>query len=412
MPKSFSFNHAGVGWSISLRGNLMQETRWAQVWMTIGLLWFLMAIAVAPTNKIYQQGLVASLWLPTLLFAWSARARLRELVNKQRWVYLPILGLLVWSLISLAWTNAPDLAREAKRLLYIVVFLMFFPIFANGRPDRVIRVMQWGGVGLAVTALVAIVKFYGVDGNVWGARLEGLGELAHPILGGYVIGLAAVWLALWPPSTDRLQMVWVVALGLLCAFVMLCQSRGAGLALFFTILAMPVWSSDRRSRIIAAAALIVAVLAIWFFESFVVARGVSYRPQILMASMQMISEHPWLGLGLGGDYQVFASGEYFDHSHNLFTHVAIELGLPGLLLWCAIWLAVLYEAWKAREALYAKGVIGIWVFSTLAMQFDAASLSGTPRPEWFISWLPVGLASVLVWARVSSGACDKISRST
>ena len=73
------------------------------------------------------------------------------------------------------------------------------------------------------------------------------------------------------------------------------------------------------------------------------ARGVSYRPQILMASLQMIAEHPWRGLGLGGDYKVFADGMYFDHAHNLFTHVAIELGLPGLLLWCAAWLAILYE---------------------------------------------------------------------
>jgi len=390
----------------------MQEKRWAQVWMTIGLLWFLLAIAVAPTNKIYQQGLVALLWVPAILFSWSARARLRELFYEQRWIYLPMLGLLGWSLISLAWTNAPDLAREAKRLLYIVVFLLFFPVFANGRPERVMRIMQWGGLGLAATALVAIVRFYGVDGNDWTSRLQGLGELSHPILGGYVIGLAAVWLAFWPPGNRRMQGVWAVALSLLCAFVMLSQSRGAGVALFFTILAMPVWSGDRRSRIIAAAALIVAVLAVWFFESFVVARGVSYRPQILMASLQMISEHPWLGLGLGGDYRVFASDQFFDHTHNLFTHVTIELGLPGLLLWCSIWLAVLYEAWKARETLYAKGIIGIWLFSTLAMQFDAASLSGTPRPEWFISWLPVGLASLLVWARVDSSACDKISRST
>ncbi|WP_448106107.1 O-antigen ligase family protein [Pseudomonas azerbaijanoccidentalis] len=390
----------------------MQEKRWAQVWMTIGLLWFLLAIAVAPTNKIYQQGLVAFLWLPAILFSWSARARLRELFHGQRWVYLPMFGLLVWSLISLAWTNAPDVAREAKRLFYIVMFLLFFPILANGRPERVIRIMQWGGIGLAATALIAIIKFYGVDGNAWASRLEGLGELSHPILGGYVIGLAAVWLAFWPPSTGRVQVLWMVALAVLCAFVMLSQSRGAGLALFFTILAMPVWSGDRRSRIIAAVALVVAVLAIWFFESFVVARGVSYRPQILMASLQMIAEHPWLGLGLGGEYKVLVLDQYFDHTHNLFTHVTIELGLPGLLLWCATWLAVLYTAWKARETLYAKGIIGIWLFSTLAMQFDAASLSGTPRPEWFISWLPVGLASLLVWARVNSDACDKISRST
>lgn len=390
----------------------MHEKRWAQAWMTIGLLWFLLAIAVAPTNKVYQQGLVALLWLPTLLFVWSARVRLGEMFYEQRWIYLPVLGLLAWSLISLSWSSAHEISREAKRLLYIVVFLLFFPIFANGRPERVIRIMQWGGMGLAVTAVVSIVMFYGIAGNVWSARAEGLGELSHPILGGYVMGLAAVWLVLWAPRAGWMQAVWAMALVVLGVFVLLSQSRGAALALFLTLLAMPIWCRDRRSRVIAAAALLVAFLAFFFFESLVTARGVSYRPQILVSSLQMIAEHPWRGLGLGSDYKVFASGQYFDHAHNLFTHVTIELGLPGLLLWCAAWLAVLREAWKARESFYARGMIGIWLFSTLAMQFDAASLSGTPRAEWFISWLPVGLASVLVWARVNSDACDKISCSS
>jgi len=390
----------------------MQTTRWAQAWMTMGLLWFLLAIALAPTNKLYQQGLIVLLWLPALVFAWPARARLKELFREQRWVYLPLLGLFVWSLISLSWTNVDEPSREAKRLLYIAVFLLFFPVFANARPEKVIRVMQWGGIGLAVTALLAIIKFYWINGNVWYARAEGLGELAHPILGGYVIGLAAVWLVHWIPRNRVIQAGWALALVLLGMFVVLSQSRGAALALLLTLLAMPIWSRDRRSRIIAAAALTVAMLAFWFFESLVLARGVSYRPQILLASLQMIAEHPWTGLGLGGNYKVFTEGQYFDHAHNLFTHVAIELGLPGLFLWCAVWLAVLREAWKARETLYAQGVIGIWLFSTLAMQFDAASMTGTPRAEWFISWLPIGLASVLVWARASSEACDKIPRSS
>jgi len=390
----------------------MHEKRWAQTWMSIGLLWFLLSIAVAPTNKVYQQGLAVFLWLPALLFAWSARARLKEVVYEQRWIYWPLLGLLVWALISLSWSSEQDLGREPKRLLYIVVFLLFFPIFANGRPERVIRIMQWGGVGLAAATAVAIVKFYVMTGNAWTARAEGLGELSHPILGGYVIGLAAVWLLLWSPRTGLLQAVWAVALAVLGVFVLLSQSRGAGLALFFTILAMPIWCRDHRSRVVAAAALIVAFLAFWFFESFVMARGVSYRPQILMASLHMIAEHPWSGLGLGSDYRVLASGQSFDHAHNLFSHITILLGIPGLLLWCAVWLGVLREAWKSRETLYGKGIIGIWLFSTLAMQFDAASMSGTPRAEWFISWLPIGLASVLVWARVKPGACDKISRSS
>jgi O-antigen ligase len=380
--------------------------------MAIGLLWFLLAIAIAPSNKVYQQGLVVLLWLPAIIFSWATRSRLKVMLYEQRWIYLPMLGLVIWALISLSWTNAADIGRETKRLLYILVFLLFIPVFANGRPERVIRVMQWGGIGLALTALVAITKFYAVDGNALIARAEGLGELAHPILGGYVIGLAAVWMILWAPRTGWMQVVCAIALAFLGVFVLLSQSRGAGLAMFITILAMPIWCRDRRSRIVAAAALIVAMLAFWFFEALVVARGVSYRPQILMASLQMIAEHPWRGLGLGADYKVFTEGQYFDHAHNLFTHVTIVLGLPGLLLWCALWFAVLREAWKVRETLYGRGMIGIWLFSTLAMQFDAASLTGTPRAEWFISWLPVGLASVLVWARAKPDACDKISRSS
>lgn len=390
----------------------MHETRWAQTWMTLGLLWFLLAIALAPTNKVFQQGMIALLWLPALVFGWSARVRVMQVLREQSWVYLPMLGLFIWSLISIFWTNSEEPSREAKRLLYILLFLLFFPVFANGRSERVIRVMQWGGIGLAVTALMAVIKFYVINQNGWIARVEGLGELSHPILGGYVIGLAAVWLVHWIPRSRWLQAGWVISLSFLCAFVMLSQSRGAALALLLTVLAMPIWCRDQRSRVLAVSALALALLTFWIFEPVVMDRGVSFRPQILVASLQMIADNPWLGIGLGGNYKVFAEGLQFDHTHNLFTHVAVELGLPGLLLWCAAWLAVLREAWKARDTIYGQGLIGIWLFSSLALQFDAANLTGTPRPEWFITWLPMGLASVLAWVRGNSGACDKISRST
>ncbi|WP_339545994.1 O-antigen ligase family protein [Pseudomonas sp. RA_35y_Pfl2_P32] len=390
----------------------MQETRWAQVWMATGLLWFLLAIAFAPTNKIYQQGLVAFLWLPTLFLAWSARARLAELWQAQRVLCLAVLALGAWALLTLLWTHDPEPSRGAKRALYVIVFLLFFPVLANARPERVIRVMQWGGLGLALTAVLAAGKFYLIEDNLWTARLVGLGQLAHPILGGYVLGLAAVWLAHWIPQERWKQAIWVVALALLCGFVVLSQSRGAALALLLTFVSMPIWSRDRHSRLIAVGALTAAMFAFWLLEPLVMARGASFRPQILMASLDMIAQHPWRGLGLGSAYSVFAAGQEFDHAHNLFTHIAIELGLPGLLLWCVVWFAVLREAWRARDTVYGRGIIGIWMFSFLAMQFDAASISGSPRAEWFISWLPVGLASVLVWTQAKYQACDKIPRST
>ncbi|MDB6445975.1 O-antigen ligase family protein [Pseudomonas sp. 21TX0197] len=390
----------------------MQATRWAQRWMAFGLFWFLLAIALAPSNKVYQQGLVIFVWLPAILFAWPARQRLAELWRAQRVIYTALLALAVWSLITLCWADAPEPAREAKRLLYILVFLLSFAILADGQPERVIRIMQWGGVGLALTALMAIVHFYGVENNPWVARLEGLGELSHPILGGYVIGLAAIWLLHWVPRSIGLQAVWAVALALLGVFVVMSQSRGAALALLLSVLAMPIYCRDQRSRVIAATALVLAMLTFWLLEPLVLARGASYRPEIFMSSLHMIAEHPWGGLGLAADYRIPVGRISFDHAHNLFSHVAIQLGLPGLALWCIAWFAVLREAWRARESLLGRGVLGMWIFSFLAMQFDAASLTGTPRAEWFISWLPIGLAGVLTWARVKPGGCDKIPRSS
>ncbi|MCE0463019.1 MULTISPECIES: O-antigen ligase family protein [Pseudomonas] len=390
----------------------MQARRWAQGWMAFGLLWFLLAIALAPTNKIYQQGLVVFVWLPVIVLAWPARDRLAQLWHAQRLIYTTLLALAIWALITLLWAHAPEPAREAKRLLYILAFLLFFPILADGQPDRVIRIMQWGGVGLALTALMAIIYFYGIKNNPWVARLGGLGELAHPILGGYVIGLAVIWMLHWIPRSIGFQIVYGVALALLGVFVVMSQSRGAALALLLSVLAMPIYCRDRRTRFIAATALVLAMLTFWLLEPLVLARGASYRPEIFMSSLRMIAERPWGGLGLAGDYRVSVGRISFEHAHNLFSHVAIQLGLPGLVLWCIVWFAVLREAWRARETLLGRGVLGMWIFSFLAMQFDAASLTGTPRAEWFISWLPIGLAGLLTWTRVMPDGCDKIPRSS
>ena len=144
----------------------------------------------------------------------------------------------------------------------------------------------------------------------------------------------------------------------------------------------------------------------------ITARGASFRPQIFEVVMQMIGQHPWTGLGLGAPYKVNAAGLQFDHTHNMFTHVAVELGLPGMVMWIAIWLLTLGEIIRARRTLLGKILLGLWIFSTLAMQFDAASLTATPRAEWFISWLIVGLAMLLPWGRAENDACGKISGST
>ncbi|WP_286915269.1 MULTISPECIES: O-antigen ligase family protein [unclassified Pseudomonas] len=391
---------------------MLYEKNWARAWLGFGLVWFVAAIALAPSNKIYQQGLVLFLWLPTLVLAWSARAVYLQAFRRQPALWASLLALMVWAGLTLVWSTAPQPGREVKRLVYILVFLLAFPLLAQAGLARIRCLLQLGAGLLAIAALISIVKFYGMQGQPLLARLEGIGEISHPILGAYVIGAAVLMLLYQMPRQRAAQLGWVLALACLGAFVALSQSRGGVLALLITVVLAPLWFRDRHSRLFAVLALLATGLAFFFVYDVITQRGSSYRPEIFQAVLQMIGERPWTGLGLGAEYDVSTVGMVFDHSHNMFTHVAIEIGLPGMLLWIAAWLFTLGEIVRARDTLMGKILLALWVYSTLAMQFDAASISGTPRAEWFVSWLTVGLAMLLPWGRAEKGACGKISGST
>lgn len=190
----------------------------------MGLVWFLAAIALAPSNKIYQQGLVLFLWLPTLVLAWSAREVLVQGWKRQPALWMSVMVLLAWSGLSLAWSPAEDTGREIKRLLYILVFLLAFPLLAQLGLARIRQLLLLGSGLLALAALVSIINFYGLQGEPLLVRLAGIGEISHPILGAYVVGSAVLFLLYEPPQQRGPQLLWVLALACLGAFAVLSQS--------------------------------------------------------------------------------------------------------------------------------------------------------------------------------------------
>jgi len=369
----------------------MDSRRLGLTWLTLGLVWFLLGITWISTTKFYQQGLIVFFWLPAMWACWSYRTALLDLWRKEKSLLTPLVALVAWAAVSAFWSAAEEPAREVKRLIYVVLFLLGLACLMR-QPVRVVSVLQWAGFGLALAALVALVQRYGIEAKPWAWRMQGYGLLDHPIIGGYVFGIALIWWFCLPPSRIMLRFVWALGLLALFAFIVMTQSRGVWIALLATVLLMPAWRSGRAGLFVAFLLLVVAALGYWLFGSYVVARGTSYRPEIFAASLAMIGDRPWLGLGLGSDYQVGALGRMFDHTHNLFTHAAVELGLPGLILWLAVWLRCFVIAVRERATFLGSALLGMWFFSTFALLFDGANLWDSPRPEWFLTWLPVGLA--------------------
>lgn len=386
----------------------MYTNRWAQFWLMGGLLWFLLGIAWMPSNKLYQQGLVALLWLPTLAFLWSGREHLLVFWRTRRIECMAFMALLLWAACSLWWAVVEEPVRELKRLLYVSFFMLSFVLLRES-DTRLSLLLQVSGLGLGLAALVSILNFYVWQGHAWTARLQGIGELDHPILGGYVMGAAVVWLLCLMPRTLWARLASLSAVGCLLAFVVLTQSRGACAALLVSVLLLPLLMRGKLVWVLALGVLVLAMLGFWMFEPLIMSRGASYRPEIFINSLRLIEANPW-GVGLGAEYRVpvLGTSRSFDHTHNLPLHIAVELGLPALLLGAILWLGAARVAWLSRRTDLGCSVLILLVFSSVAMQFDAASLWGTPRAEWFITWLPLALATVLPSHAGPGEGCAKL----
>lgn len=371
--------------------------------LCVGYFWFLAGIAWAPDNKLYQQGLVVSFWVPALVGAVLQRKRLLAVWQANHAFLGLLLVFLAWAAVSATWTSAESPFKEVKRVLYVCLFLLGFLLLALERQALLWNGLCFAFVSLALSCPLSFYLFYVHDTNPLSARLLGIGEAGHPILGAYVMALAAIWGLQFFPRTIGRRLLWSLPMVALLLFVVLGQSRGAMLALGIAALTMPLWSRGRFVWLVSLFTCAIAVVGLVLFLPLILLRGLSYRPEIFVSSVEMIMQHPWLGQGIGADYRVVTPNfpDGFDHSHNAFTHSAILLGLPGLLLWSGLWLISFRLAWVERETREGRLVLSTLLVSFVASQFDAASLWGSPRAEWFVTWLPIGLSLALAVRRSS-----------
>jgi O-antigen ligase len=125
----------------------------------------------------------------------------------------------------------------------------------------------------------------------------------------------------------------------------------------------------------------------------------SSRFAIWRDTIALIAQHPWTGVGWGRFNFAWSltpfpdrPTAFFDHSHNLLLHLAVELGLPmallltGLLFWAFV-LAGL-RAWRA------PGTQGLVLRSCWVMLFLVGLHSQLEYPLWYAYFL---FPTAFVW---------------
>ena len=122
-----------------------------------------------------------------------------------------------------------------------------------------------------------------------------------------------------------------------------------------------------RSRILLGAAIIIVMLSLslFFMPQHIKTRFqtmleqpigfMGERPQWWQTSLELIQQYPLTGIGLGRfryEYQTSGPPEQYNvpyHAHNIYLHIAVEHGIPSLLLFLWIVAIICQQVFAGRQ---------------------------------------------------------------
>jgi putative inorganic carbon (HCO3(-)) transporter len=346
------------------------------------------------------------------------------------------LGLLILTLPVTLWATAlPDVTQpQIYRLLAGVA--LYYAIINWTTSPGLLRLVAAGlvaaGLLLALSAPVSVAwigdaKLRFIPEAIYQRLPLLLSDAIHPnVMGGALAILlpvpAARLLFDWRALRWYERILAVLAGLAMLAVLMLTKSRGGllGLGVALVVLVALRW---RRGWLLAPVGALAAAVATWRIGGQRVVEtltasgslgGLDGRLEVWSRAIFMAEDFPFTGIGLGTFRQVanamypfFLAGPDADvpHAHNLFLQVAVDLGLPGLVAWLALFLLVCASAWR----IYRGGLV--------INRLKPASVTVSPCHHVTVSPCPYlpGLAAGLLCSQIAlavHGALDTVTWGT
>jgi putative inorganic carbon (HCO3(-)) transporter len=289
-------------------------------------------------------------------------------------------GLLVLMLPVTLWAT-PLMDTTLPQALRLGTGILLFYAMANWANDvRRLRLLALGtalvGLALALVAIVSVDWFVNklsfIPATLYAHFTTLFADTIQPnVMAGYLVILLPVPAALlvfaWGHFRRPFRLGLTLASLFILAILFLTKSRGAwmGFAAAVLLLAVLRW---RRGWLLLPAFLLVSIAALVLLGSGPVldalatsgtVNGVAGRIEIWSRAIYMIRDFSFTGIGMGtfGNLAdalypfLLAAPGSIPHAHNLFLQVAVDLGIPGLIAWLAIFGLVANCAW----AVYRRG---------------------------------------------------------
>jgi O-antigen ligase len=279
-----------------------------------------------------------------------------------------------------------------KWLTFLAVFLV---ATAALREDQAVRQFQeallWFG---SVVALVATLQTFTGEGKIfWLFAVEYSDVAVGPILsrnhysafvelllplaiyralrskerGFLYAGMAAVLYASVIAAASRAGMILSTA-GIVLVVVLVCHrglvaGRQAGVVL------------GRVAALLVLFTVIVGWQAVW--NRLMTPDPMAFRQEFDISSLQMIKDHPWLGVGMGAwptaypKYAIFDSGAFVNQAHCDWLQWTAEGGIVFGLSLLALFVWSLRLAWKT---IWGLGIISVFLHACVDYPFSRPAL--------------------------------------
>ena len=364
-----------------------------------------------------------------LALGWPIRWLVNGRPTRLTPITIPLLLLLLWLPVNYWAAADKKLALDALGYLLLGISLYFALINwppTQHHPQRVAWLILIMGMGLALSAPflsnLALNSLYQLPGLApFFKKLTELtpGTVNENRMAGTLVILVPLFAALF---FQKQQSIWwrlFSGLGgiIILALLLFSQSRGALLAGAIGLGLLIIMRWPRLSYLIP---LFLAAFGYLIYQSgtevFLEAQSVDNpiggfdgRLEIWSRTLYALADFPFTGVGIGNfplvipilyPYFIIAPTTIVEHSHNVFTQVAIDLGFPGLIAYLAIHLVViglLSNIVRQRDG-SARWFMAAGVLAGLAVMFIHGLIDA---PVWgakpaFVPWLLVTLGVLLI----------------
>lgn len=363
----------------------------ASRYFTAVLLVFLAGFLILPSSKAVNNFFYAFLLLPAVLLLVGFKAPRPHLS------FLSALWLSFFCWLALTGLWGGDV-KFFKYLFYTLVFCLIVWLWVSWQSFDKVYLFQLFFWGLIVYVTASALFFWLTGQIAFGVRVLSLpSRLEGPILTSIlIVSCFALLLPEWLRDRCWLSISAATTATLFCVgFVLQSRSGLVGLGVLLAVaLGQAAWVGEWRLRIavVVVSALLVLVF-LWLFHDSKVVASLITRADSGRFELWQLYLQEWIGCGLllgcGPGYSpeiLIERGILIQHPHNIFLAIGFRYGIPGVLLFTAVMIATLWQAWEQKNAWGAYLFIALLMFN-----FDGRELIDSPHEVWLLVLLPAML---------------------